>query len=612
MEFAAVNSSKSSSKTVAITLTNEEAKNPANAFAALLNLGAGGARFNAEQSISKAEGQWMRAAQSAQRERDTTQKPKADHDTKPKDKIADAEKPASDDHEDVTATEKTAKKADETTTNDNTTKSGTEVQASDQVAAVGLEAIQSVAIQFQILVQTTDGNLQDMGTFDLKALLAAASQDSQLASALEAAFGQAADSLAAGQSLLGEIAQAATIDPAAAAATQDLAAAATVDGTDNTNVANLFKQIAEAFRPLAHQAIENAANTQAAKTAASAAANMAQHAANTNEMVAPEVAEQSEALSRLLGDDNKIRIQVSVNGRTVADVPFEYSQFNRYSGYNPEVTRTASTANGQAGLGVATNSTAAVEELLQPQTANSATTSTPSTTTTPVAAPIGAATTGFQTNVGSQQNNNTGTMPREAAPARGAETATPAPSSSNSAANQSQPTSFATALNQASNNNATTQTAATERPAPAQSQQVIEQIKVNITRAAKAGLDRVTIQLKPIELGRIEIKLEMTQEGKVTAAVTADNPDTLNLLQREARGLERALQDAGLRADANDLEFNLRSEDQTQSADKGNEKGASASAQQSNAQLTDADLAADDMYDYAQAAALRGGIDTYV
>ena len=40
--------------------------------------------------------------------------------------------------------------------------------------------------------------------------------------------------------------------------------------------------------------------------------------------------------------------------------------------------------------------------------------------------------------------------------------------------------------------------------------------------------------------------------------VNADRPETLEALQRDARGLERALQDAGLRTDSNSLSFNLR------------------------------------------------------
>ncbi|MBL8642851.1 MAG: flagellar hook-length control protein FliK, partial [Rhodospirillaceae bacterium] len=237
----------------------------------------------------------------------------------------------------------------------------------------------------------------------------------------------------------------------------------------------------------------------------------------------------------------------------------------------------------------------------------------PATTTpsapAPTASAATAANTSLQANIGAQQNGNAGTMPRDSAPMRAPETAAPSNTASNS--NTSQSPSFATALNQATGNTATQHTAAAERPAPTQGQQIIEQIKVNITRAAKAGLDRVTIQLRPHELGRIEIKLEMSAEGKVTANVTADNPATLELLQRESRGLERALQDAGLRADANDLEFNLRSEDQTQEADKNGQQRQNG-REQTAAQMSDAEIEADDMYDYAMAASLRGGVDTYV
>ncbi|MBL8644579.1 MAG: hypothetical protein JNK21_11650, partial [Rhodospirillaceae bacterium] len=360
MEFAAVNSPKSSAKTVAITLTNEEAKNPANAFAALLNLGAGGVRFNAEQSISKAEGQWLRSAQAAQRERDTAQKPKADHDVKAKDKLNDADKPANDDHDDVAAASNETKKTDDASASDNAgTGAVAEAQPAEQTAGVGLEALQAVAVQFQILVQLPNGNLQDMGTFDLKALLAAASQDTQLAAALEAAFGQAAESLAAGQPLVADAATALGTDPAAALRADP--AAALTEIADTTDFADLFKQIAAAFRPLAHQAVTNAAATQSAQNATTMTQAVAQHVNANADLVSPEVAAQSEALTRILGDDHKVRIQVAVNGRTVADIPFEYGQFNRYSGYNPEASRTASTANGQAGLGTASNSLLAAE-----------------------------------------------------------------------------------------------------------------------------------------------------------------------------------------------------------------------------------------------------------
>lgn len=87
---------------------------------------------------------------------------------------------------------------------------------------------------------------------------------------------------------------------------------------------------------------------------------------------------------------------------------------------------------------------------------------------------------------------------------------------------------------------------------------VADQVSVQISKALKAGVDRITIQLKPASLGRIDVQLEVGKDGRVMAVVTADNKDTLDLLQRDARELERALQDAGLQADSGSLSFNLR------------------------------------------------------
>ena len=90
---------------------------------------------------------------------------------------------------------------------------------------------------------------------------------------------------------------------------------------------------------------------------------------------------------------------------------------------------------------------------------------------------------------------------------------------------------------------------------------VIQQIAVNIAKAIQGGTDRIIIQLKPAALGRVEVRLEVTADGRVQAVVTADRPETLEALQRDARGLERALQDAGLRTDSNSLSFNLKQRD---------------------------------------------------
>jgi flagellar hook-length control protein FliK len=86
---------------------------------------------------------------------------------------------------------------------------------------------------------------------------------------------------------------------------------------------------------------------------------------------------------------------------------------------------------------------------------------------------------------------------------------------------------------------------------------VIEQVTVKVNQQAKSGLDQMTIQLRPSDLGRVDIKLSFL-DGAVTGLVTADNQATLDLLAKDSRSLERALQDAGLRADSGSLSFQLR------------------------------------------------------
>lgn len=82
-----------------------------------------------------------------------------------------------------------------------------------------------------------------------------------------------------------------------------------------------------------------------------------------------------------------------------------------------------------------------------------------------------------------------------------------------------------------------------------------EQVSVQIQTAVKAGTDRITIQLNPAELGKIDVKIELSDDGQLRAVISAERQETLELLQKDARGLEKSLQDAGLKTDMNSLAF---------------------------------------------------------
>jgi flagellar hook-length control protein FliK len=85
-----------------------------------------------------------------------------------------------------------------------------------------------------------------------------------------------------------------------------------------------------------------------------------------------------------------------------------------------------------------------------------------------------------------------------------------------------------------------------------------EQIAVQIKNAMQNGNSRLTVALHPVELGRVEVKLDIDKDKNVTATIVVDRPATLDMLRNDSKALERALQDAGLQTGNGSLSFNLR------------------------------------------------------
>ena len=85
-----------------------------------------------------------------------------------------------------------------------------------------------------------------------------------------------------------------------------------------------------------------------------------------------------------------------------------------------------------------------------------------------------------------------------------------------------------------------------------------EQVAVQIQRAAEQGASRISIELDPAELGRVEVRLDVDRTGAVSASVFAERQETLDMLKKDQGSLEKALQNAGLSADASNLNFSLR------------------------------------------------------
>ena len=74
---------------------------------------------------------------------------------------------------------------------------------------------------------------------------------------------------------------------------------------------------------------------------------------------------------------------------------------------------------------------------------------------------------------------------------------------------------------------------------------------------AQEGGKRFDIRLDPPELGRVDVRLNVEDSGKVTSHLIVERAETLDLLRRDQPQLERALQQAGLNTDGG-LQFSLR------------------------------------------------------
>ena len=126
-----------------------------------------------------------------------------------------------------------------------------------------------------------------------------------------------------------------------------------------------------------------------------------------------------------------------------------------------------------------------------------------------------------------------------------------------------------TAETQQSQQNAAAKAAAAARPFNLPRQAIVDQVTVQITKAINSGADKINIQLKPASLGRVDVQLEVGHDGRTIAVITADNKDTLDLLQKDSKDLEQALKDAGLQMDQDSLNFNLREQEEQADEDAG-------------------------------------------
>lgn len=111
----------------------------------------------------------------------------------------------------------------------------------------------------------------------------------------------------------------------------------------------------------------------------------------------------------------------------------------------------------------------------------------------------------------------------------------------------------------------------------------IGQVPMTIGLRSLSGSNQFEIRLDPVELGRVDVRLEIDKErGTVTTHLVVERVETLALLQRDANGLQQALTQAGLDPSEGGINLSLRGDGQPGSGAEqreGQRRGAPAIAE---------------------------------
>ena len=96
-------------------------------------------------------------------------------------------------------------------------------------------------------------------------------------------------------------------------------------------------------------------------------------------------------------------------------------------------------------------------------------------------------------------------------------------------------------------------------PAPSNSGPVpYGMLPIEIGLGALHGRRAIEVRLSPDDLGTVEIRLEISDDSKISANITADRPATLAMMMNDAAKLRSALDQTGMTTTADTLQFSLK------------------------------------------------------
>ncbi|MBB4301232.1 flagellar hook-length control protein FliK [Rhodobium orientis] len=113
---------------------------------------------------------------------------------------------------------------------------------------------------------------------------------------------------------------------------------------------------------------------------------------------------------------------------------------------------------------------------------------------------------------------------------------------------------------------ATAQQAVQTPAVAAQAATAASSAAVEIAKFARQGETRFEIRLDPPELGRVDVRLRVGDDGIVRAHLFVERSETLDMFMRDPRALERSLEQQGIKTAEGGLEFSLSSDNGSQTA----------------------------------------------
>ncbi len=87
--------------------------------------------------------------------------------------------------------------------------------------------------------------------------------------------------------------------------------------------------------------------------------------------------------------------------------------------------------------------------------------------------------------------------------------------------------------------------------------EAVQKFAARLAARANGGATKFEMRIDPPQLGRVEVKIEISADNRVQAILHVENPDVLQDLQKNADALRRALIQEGFDLGSNDLDFQL-------------------------------------------------------